>query len=289
MDWKISRRPRTSTPTSASGLTNVGTSASPMPLRSVGENVPEVMSHSGTSRDQGDAHAGTRDAAADRDEPAQPALGAGLLLREQHVPAPERVLLPADRPAEAGLVGRDVEGDVLAVQRVAHLGAQRVAGAEAAGEDAVRRSPAASSASQSVAGDVVGRDQLVAALAGVAGAAHDHAATASPNSRLHEGHVVVADRQPDRGRAPRRTWCPAPRARRSRRGGRDGDALGRLGRRAGARPRRCWRRWGPAARARRRGSRRSGRRRCRRSRRRSTACTAPGRARSCRGRWSAWR
>ena len=52
-------------------------------------------------------------------------------------------------------------------------------------------------------------------------------------------------------------------------------ALGRLRRRAGARPRRCWRRWGPAARARRRGSRRSGRRRCRRSRRRSTACTAP--------------
>ena len=81
--------------------------------------------------------------------------------------------------------------------------------------------------------------------------------------------------QADRGRAPRRTACPAPPARRTPCGGRRPRHRPAPPRRAGGRPRRCWRRSGPAARARRRGSRRSGRRRCRRSRRRSTACTAP--------------
>ena len=114
--------------------------------------------------------------------PRSQPLRSGLLLRDQHVLAPEGVLLPADRPPEAGLVGRDVEGDVLAVQRVAHLGPEGVAGAEPAGEDPVRL-PRAQQRVPEVDGDVVGRDQLVAALAGVAGAAHDHAATGvGPNS-----------------------------------------------------------------------------------------------------------
>ena len=73
---KISRRPRTSTPTSAPSSTIVGISASPMPLRSVGENVPEVTSHSGTSADQRHAHARPRDAAAGGHQPAQQPLRA---------------------------------------------------------------------------------------------------------------------------------------------------------------------------------------------------------------------
>ena len=92
----------------------------------------------------------------------------------------------------------------------------------------------------------------------------------------------MADRQPDAREHLVGLRCPGRRARRSRRGGRDGRRRRERRPRGGVRPRRCWRRWGPAARARRRGSRRSGRRRCRRSRRRSTACTAPCRARSWR-------
>ena len=99
--------------------------------------------------------------------------GALLLLGDQHVPAPERVLLPADGPAEPGLVGGDVEADVLAVQRVAHLGAQGVAGAEAAGQQAERLTGGERARPRAARRRVVLADQLVAALAGVAGAAHD--------------------------------------------------------------------------------------------------------------------
>ena len=141
VDRKTSRRPRTSTLSSASALTNGGTSAMPMPLRSVGLKVPEVMSHSGHVGGQEDQHPGPRDAAAVGDQAAQQALRAGLLLGEQRVAAPEPLLLPPHRPAEPRLVGGDVDGDVLAVERVAHLGAQRVAGAETAGEHAVLLRP----------------------------------------------------------------------------------------------------------------------------------------------------
>ena len=184
-----------STPTSASGSTNDGTRASPMPLRRVGENVPEVTSPSGYVGGQADRHVRPRDAAAGGDQAAQHPRRAGLPLGGEHLAAPERVLLPADRPAEPGLVGRDVEGDVLAVQRVAHLGAQRVAGAEAAGQDAVRLAGRHQRVPQGD-GDVVRGDQLVAALAGVAGAADHDVGTLEGRDR--ERHVVVADRQADR-------------------------------------------------------------------------------------------
>ena len=61
--------------------------------------------------------------------PQQPARTGGPLGRER-VPAPERVLLPADRPPGPGLDRRDVQRQVLPVQRIAHLGAQRVAGTQ---------------------------------------------------------------------------------------------------------------------------------------------------------------
>src|SRR4051812_15961761 len=70
--------------------------------------------------DQADEHPGPRDAALEGHEAAEPALRALLLLLHQDIATPERVLLPADGPAEAALVGGDVDGDVLAVQGVAH-------------------------------------------------------------------------------------------------------------------------------------------------------------------------
>ena len=126
-------------------------------------------------------------------------VGAGLLLAQQRVAAPELVLAPADGPAEPGLVGRDVERDVLAVQRVAHLGAQRVPGAEPAGQHAVVGAGRDQGVPQGHR-HVVGGDQLVAALAGVAGPADDdtHPVVTARQLRLDERHVVVTGRQPDR-------------------------------------------------------------------------------------------
>ena len=287
MTTKISGRPRTSTITSAPSAIWWLSRASAIPLRSVGENVPEVTSPSG---DVG----GERDAACPagrcrgRPRPVRAAHRAGpaLLLGHERVATPERGLLPADGPAEPGLVGGDVEGDVLAVQRVAHLGAQGVARAEAAGQHAVRL-PRRQQRVPQAGGDLVARDQLVAPLAGVAGAA-DHDGSPSCGASTNDMYVV-AGRQPDRVE-----HLVGLRALHREHGvGRvvvgDRDAVGRLAPRAGGPPRRCWPRWAPAARGRRRGGRRSGRRRCRRSRRRSTGCTAPCRARSCRGRCSGWR
>ena len=153
--------------------------------------------------------------------PAQDPVGAGLLLAQQRVAAPELVLAPAHGPAEPGLVGGDVERDVLAVQRVAHLGAQGVAGAEAARQHAVVGAGRHQRVPQGHR-DVVGGDQLVAALAGVAGPADDDAdpVVTARQLRLDEGHVVVTRSAARPRRAPRRTCSPGPPARRSRRGGR---------------------------------------------------------------------
>ena len=193
-----------------------------MPFFRVGENVPEVTSPSITSGVSADPHAGPRDGAAGGDDAAQDPLGARLLLREQHVAAPERRLPPADRPAEPGLVGGDVERDVLAVQRVAHLGAQRVAGAEAAGqhaellaggqqrvpERARRRRWRRSARSRARRCSRCGRRPRP----GRRGARPGPGPRRTTCSRGRP-----AARPP---RAPRRTWCPGRRARRSRGAGR---------------------------------------------------------------------
>ena len=82
------------------------------------------------------------------------------------------------------------------MQRVAHLGTQRVTRAEPAGQH-VELLPRLQQRVPERARTLVGGDQLVAALAGVAGAA-DHDADALEGG-LREGHVVVADRQSDAG------------------------------------------------------------------------------------------
>ena len=82
------------------------------------------------------------------------------------------------------------------MERVAHLGAQGVAGAEAAGGDAVLLAGRHQRVPQ-LAGRVVDDDQLVAALTGVAGAAHHDPDTRVVQLGLDEGHVVVAGRQAD--------------------------------------------------------------------------------------------
>ena len=69
--------------------------------------------------------------------PRRVSCGPASFSAHQGLLAPERRLLPADRPPEPCLDRRDVEADVLPVQRVAHLGAQGVAGTEAAGGDPV--------------------------------------------------------------------------------------------------------------------------------------------------------
>ena len=141
-----------------------------MPTLRVGENVPLVTSPTAAPSAGDTDMCGRGMRALEGLEPPQRPARAGLLLREQRVPAPEGVLLPAHGPAGARLHRRDVHRQVLPVQRVAHLGAQRVAGAQPARPDA-EGSPASSTASQSAA-VVPRRHQLVAALAGVAGPAH---------------------------------------------------------------------------------------------------------------------
>ena len=141
------------------------------------------------------AHLGPGDPAALGDQTSQGDPGAGLLLRDQHLLAPERGLGPSDGPPEPGLDGRDVEADVLPVQRVAHLGAQGVPGAEPAGQDAVRLTRCEQCVPERRSHLAVG-DQLVAALTGVAGAA-DHDLVLLEGSLL-ERHVVVPHREADR-------------------------------------------------------------------------------------------
>ena len=132
------RRPRTSTSTSAPSWICGLISASAMPLRRVGENVPEVTWPTGmswVSRTLIRGRAMPRPCAT---RPRRVTGDPASFSASQRVPAPERRLGPADGPAEPALVGRHVQADVLAVQRVAHLGAQRVAGTEAARRDPLR-------------------------------------------------------------------------------------------------------------------------------------------------------
>ena len=209
-------RPRTSTSTSSPSATERSSSASAMPLRRLGENVPAGdLAH--RSRRRADTVMCAR--GMPRSRPSRPQSsrrGARLLLGEQRVAAPERRLLPAHRPAAARLDRGDVQREVLPVQRVAHLGAQRVAGAEAAGPDAVRRA---------------GLEQRVPQRGGVvprAAAARSRARRCSrcgrrrPATRASRSARTTCSRAGRHRwagrarRAPRRCAGPARRARRSR-------------------------------------------------------------------------
>src|SRR5680860_1503419 len=120
------------------------------------------------------------------------ALRACRLLCDERVLAPERVLLPANGPAGPSLYRGDVQAQLMAVKRVAHLGAQGIASTQAAGQPVIR----CRSLDQGVPESqrvVPARDQLVAALAGVAGAADDDRLAVPVG--LDERHVLVAGRQ----------------------------------------------------------------------------------------------
>ena len=124
-------------------------------------------------------HARARDAPPGGAQAPQQPRRAGLLLGQQRLAAPERRLLPADRPAGARLVRRDVARQLVAVQRVAHLGAQRVARAEPAQPDALVLAGLEDRVPQ-LAGPVGVDQELVAVLAGVAGAADGHLGARRP-------------------------------------------------------------------------------------------------------------
>lgn len=146
-------------------------------------------------------HPGPRNGPVDGHQAAQRTARAGGLLGEQGVAAPEGRLVPANRPPGAGLHRGDLQGQVLPVQRVAHLGTQRVPSGQPAGTQL-----------EALAGReerIPDRDrvlrrhhQLVAQLAGVAGAA---------DRQLHPGqagggeaHVAVLGGQAEGGQQLRR-------------------------------------------------------------------------------------
>ena len=145
-----------------------------MPCPSVGENVPEVVSPIRVAvRVQHRQVAAQHSAIQRQQAPGRPVRSV-LPLGEQRVPAEEARLAPADRPAHPGLHRADLRAQVLTVQGVAHLGAQRVPGAETGRPAAAQtglvhqRRPTRRGAS-SQAGQ-----QFVAVLAGVSGAADPH-------------------------------------------------------------------------------------------------------------------
>jgi hypothetical protein len=102
-----------------------------MPTRRVGEKVPLVTSPDRRPVAQ-HAHVGARDAAVERLQAPTAAAPPLLLLAHQGVASPEPRLGEPDGPGGPRLHRGDLERQVLPVQRVAHLGAQRVPGAEAA-------------------------------------------------------------------------------------------------------------------------------------------------------------
>ena len=131
-------------------------------------------------------HARPRHPPAGRPQPAQPPRRPGRLLGHQRVAAPELRLAPAHRPTAARLHRGDLRREVLAVQRIAHLGAQGVAGAEPARARPGRHQPV-----PHLAGVVPRHEQLVAVLAGVPGAADPRAVP------VDERHVVQLSGVPE--------------------------------------------------------------------------------------------
>ena len=142
-----------------------------MPLRRIGENVPDVTCPAAlpstvtTMPGRGMPRPSAPMPRSSRAGPAS--------LRQECVTSPERRLVPPDGPARPRLHRTDVQGQVLAVQRIAHLGAQRVSRPEPAGQDAVRRTGGEQRIPDRHRG-VPRHHQLVAALTGVAGPAHRH-------------------------------------------------------------------------------------------------------------------
>ena len=205
----------------------------------MGENVPLVTSPTGVSsaaetvmcargipRSSATRPRSTRAGPAD----AQPAAS----------PSPEGRLGPPDGPAHPGLHRADGGERSCPWSGIAHLGPQRVPGAEPA-RPRTQRPPAASSASQSAAGR------------STSAAAHNRARPCIRSGRRRPDARATARRStPCRSRSlgsPTASSSagievPAPRARRTSRAGRPPRPPPAQTPRDGERPRRCWRRSG---------------------------------------------
>ena len=191
-------RPRTSTATSSPSATPaaVSSSASAMPVRR-----RRRERAAGDLADRGAVGAEHRHARA-RDAPARRRAGPTAAApgrppsrraapRGPRTPASSS---PPPSPARAW-TGRDLRRQLVAVQRVAHLGAQRVARAEAARPDA-EVLPGLEDGVPQLAGAVGVDQQLVAVLAGVAGPADGHLGGAVRAGAGHERHVGSSPGRP---------------------------------------------------------------------------------------------
>ncbi len=218
------------------------------------------------------------------DAPQQPSADRPPVSASQGVPSPERVLLPADGPPRARLDGRDRQREVLAVQRVPGLGAQRVPCAEPGRQAAEGRRPRTPArptapASAPTTGSARSRARRCTRCGTPAPARRRSVASTI-------GHVVEVGRQAQRaehvGRAralhrehaerPVLVGSPAP-----THGAAVGQPAHHLGGVRGVRHEEHLVLARPGRRSGRRPRRRTGR---------STACTAPCPARCGRGRWS---
>ena len=187
------RRPaRAPSPTPAA----VSSSARPMPVRRVGENVPLVTSpiRPPSAPSTGMPGRGMPRPVARRPHSSR-AGPASFSASSASRPQNAGFFQPTAQPLRAWF-GRDVQRQLVAVQRVAHLGAQRVAGAEAARPDA-EVLPGLEDGVPQLAGAVGVDQQLVAVLAGVAGAADGHLGGAVRAGAGHERHVGQLARQPE--------------------------------------------------------------------------------------------
>ena len=252
-----------------------------MPTRRVGENVPRRHLPDRLPA-AGDHHVRARDAAIQRLQPAQHPAGTGGPLGDQGVAPPERRLVPADRPARARLHRGDLQREVLPVQRIPHLGAKGVPGAEpgrlgaevgARGEQGVPQRPRSRPTQEAARSRARPCSRCgTPPPAGLAQSASTQLMYGCPFGRPR-APSSSAERGPCTASTPYAS-CSSVTAR----------SAGRP-RPAGGRPPPCSRRWVRGTRRRPNGDRRSGRRPLPR-RRRSRACTAPAQARSGRARSS---
>ena len=191
-------RPRTSTASSAPSSTPAAASSSarPMPVRRLGENVPLVTSPMlapSASRTGMPGRGMPRPVA--RRPHSRRAGPASFSASSASRPQNAGFFQPTAQPA-ARLVGRDLQRQLVAVQRVAHLGAQRVARPEAAGPDA-EVLPRLEDGVPQLARAAGLDQQLVAVLAGVAGPADGDLGGAVRAGAGHERHVGQLAGQPE--------------------------------------------------------------------------------------------
>ena len=198
----------------------VSSSASAMPVRRLGENVPLVTS---PIRPPSAPSTGMPGRGMPRPDARRPhsSRGAGRPPSRRAAPRGPRTPASSSPPPSRlrAWFGRDVQRELVPVQRIAHLGAQRVAGAEPARPDA-EVLPGLEDGVPQLARPLGVDQQLVAVLAGVAGAADGDLGGAVRAGAGHERHVGELARAARAAPAPAASAVPARRGRRPRRAGR---------------------------------------------------------------------